>query len=264
MLGACRLTLERDRVLFLAGDFHHYERRTVNRSLHVIAGGGGAFLHGTRIGPYPRASGEPDAVYPSGAASRRLVAQVPLKLAVGRAGWLVHLLLALLASIELGAARNGTPALIGTSVVLSVLLVLVLYFVAHQGHGKRFIAMLAAPFGLALGLLPMALRLSVERLPAMAGDPAVLLATAFGGSFLFGLYLMLLALLGLEHQQAFTVLGHPGFKHFVRLCVHEDGRVEGWAIGKDDMLADGEPVMVDRWEWKGNPREDSTSSRPGR
>lgn len=68
MLHACRLSLERDRVLFLAGDFHHYERRTVNRSMHVIAGGGGAFLHGTRIGPYPEDTGEPDAAYPSGAA----------------------------------------------------------------------------------------------------------------------------------------------------------------------------------------------------
>ena len=54
MLAACRLTLERDRVLYLSGDFHHYERRAVGESLHVIAGGGGAFLHGTRIPPSPR------------------------------------------------------------------------------------------------------------------------------------------------------------------------------------------------------------------
>jgi hypothetical protein len=255
MLGACRLSLERDRVLFLAGDFHHYERRTVNRSMHVIAGGGGAFLHGTRIGPYPKEFGEPQAAYPSGAACRKLVAQVPVKLAIGRAGWLVHLALAVLAAIELGAARSGIEALIATAVVMAVLLSTALYFVAHQGHGKRRIAMLAIPFGSALGLLPMALRLSVERLPAMAGDPAVILATAFGGSFLFGVYLMLLAIFGLEHQQAFTVLGHPGFKHFVRLCVHADGRVEAWAIGKDDMLAEGAPLLIDRFEWTPGPPE---------
>jgi len=71
----------------------------------------------------------------------------------------------------------------------------------------------------------------------------------------FGLYLMLLAVFGLEHQQAFTVLGHPGFKHFVRLCVHADGRVEAWAIGKDDMLADSAPLLIDRFEWTPGPPE---------
>jgi hypothetical protein len=253
MLHACRLSLERDRVLVLAGDFHHYERRTINRSVHVVAGGGGAFLHGTRIGPYPKETGEPDVAYPSGAASRRLVAQVPVKLMVGRAGWLVHLALGVLASMELASARQGTSALLGTSFVLSLLLALALYFVAHQGNRKRVIAMLAIPFGVFLGLLPMALRLSVDSLPAMAGDPAVILASAFGGSFVFGVYLTLLAAMGLEHQQAFTVLGHPGFKHFMRLCVHPDGRVEAWTIGKDDMLSDSSPLLIDRFEWTPGP-----------
>ena len=64
---------------------------------------------------------------------------------------------------------------------------------------------------------------------------------------------MLLAVFGLEHQQAFTVLGHPGFKHFVRLCVHPDGRVEAWTIGKDDMLSDTAPLLIDRFEWTANP-----------
>jgi hypothetical protein len=102
----------------------------------------------------------------------------------------------------------------------------------------------------------MALRLSTARLPAMAGDPAVLVATAFAGSAIFGLYLMILAALGLEHQQAFTVLGHPGFKHFVRLRVHPDGRVEGWAIGKDDTLADSPPLLIDKWEWSPSVAKD--------
>jgi hypothetical protein len=262
MLHACRLSMERDRVFFLAGDFHHYERRHVKQSLHVIAGGGGAFLHGTRIGPYPADMGDPDVAYPSGAASRKLVAQVPFKLAVGRAGWLVHLALGMLASIELAAARQGTTPLVVTALLLSALLGLALYFVAHQGHGKRKIAMLAAPFGITLGLLPMALRLSVPRLPAMAGDPAVILAAAFGGALIFGTYLMLLAVLGLEHQQAFTVLGHPGFKHFVRLCVHPDGRVEGWTIGKDDMLAEGPPVLIDHFEWQSSPPHAAPAREP--
>ena len=56
-----------------------------------------------------------------------------------------------------------------------------------------------------------------------------------------------------EDQQAFTVLGHPGLKHFVRLCVHADGRVDAWAIGKDDMLSDSEPMLVDRFSWEPGP-----------
>ncbi|MBX3187657.1 MAG: hypothetical protein KF819_11605 [Labilithrix sp.] len=255
MLGACRLNLERDRVLYLAGDFHHYERRTVNRSLHVVAGGGGAFLHGTRIGPYPRGVSEPDVAYPDRAAARKLVAQVPLKLAIGRAGGLVHLALALLASIVLGASKTGDSPLFMTSLTISALLALGLYFVAHQGERRRFIALLAVPFGVVLGLLPMFLRLSTASLPSMAGDPAVIVASAFGGSFVFGVYLMILAVLGLEHQQAFTVLGHPGFKHFVRLCVHADGRVEAWTIGKDDVLAPGPPLLIDTFTWTPDPPE---------
>ncbi|MBX3260692.1 MAG: hypothetical protein KF782_13445 [Labilithrix sp.] len=250
MLAACRLSLERDRVLFLAGDFHHYERRAVGRSLHVIAGGGGAFLHGTRIAPYPEPAGPPDAVYPDGPATRKLALQVPVKLMIGRAGLLVHLALGLLASIELGAAHRGTGALVTASVVVSTVLTLLLYFIAMQGHGTRAErAAVAVPFGVALGLLPVLLRTAVPHLPFHAEEGAVLVACAFAGSFLFGVYLTALTLLGLEHQQAFTVLGHPGYKHFVRLCVHRDGKIDAWVIGKDDVLAEGDPVLVDRFSW---------------
>ncbi len=260
MLAACRLSFERDRVLFIAGDFHHYERRSVGSSMHVIAGGGGAFLHGTRMAPYPTESGPPDAVYPTGPMTRQLVAQVPFKLAIGRAGLLVHIALSLLASIEIGAAREGTRALIVTSLLLSAGLALGLYFVAHQGHGKKRIATVAAPFGVALGMLPMFMRIGLENIgrawpfAAWASDSAVMLTTAFVGSLVFGLYLTVLAVLGLEHQQAFTVLGHPGYKHFVRLCIHPDGRVEGWTIGKDDVLAEGPPLLVDTFTWSARPR----------
>jgi hypothetical protein len=268
MLHACKLSLERDRVLYLAGDFHHYERRTVAKSLHVIAGGGGAFLHGTRIAPYPKESGPPDAVYPSGAACRKLAAQVPLRLALGRAGFLVHWPLALLASIELGAARQSTSALVTTSILLSMLLALGLYFVAHQGHGKKRIATVAAPFGVAIGLLPMVLALALPQLSgakALASDGAVLVGTAFVGAFIFGLYLTALTVLGLEHQQSFTVLGHPGYKHFVRLRVHPDGKVDGWTIGKDDVLVPGPPLLIDSFSWDpGPPDPNARPRRPSR
>jgi hypothetical protein len=54
---------------------------------------------------------------------------------------------------------------------------------------------------------------------------------------------------GLEPWSAYSAIGHPGFKHFVRLHVRPDGRVEGWTIGKDDPLAPGPPVLIDHFEW---------------
>jgi len=113
------------------------------------------------------------------------------------------------------------------------------------------VAAVALVFGAGLGLLPMALRLALPRVvPALEGDLGVLVASAFVGAFGIGLFLATIAILGLEHQQAFSVLSHPGFKHFVRLCVHGDGRIEGWTIGKDDPLGPGEPKVIDHFEWK--------------
>lgn len=257
MLQACGLRMERDRVLYLAGDFHHYERRQVGKSMHVVAGGGGAFLHGTRIAPYPEKSGPPLVAYPSAQASRALALQVPLRLMFGRGGFVVHLALALLASIELGASSKGTTTLVITATIISLALWVILYFTAHQGEAKKRILVLAAPFGLALGCLPMLLHMA---LPAargfgvtLASDTAVIISAAFVGSLIFGLYLTALAVLGLEHQQAFTVLGHPGFKHFMRLCIHPDGKVDAWTIGKDDMLSKEAPCLIDQFSW--DPKE---------
>ncbi len=50
-------------------------------------------------------------------------------------------------------------------------------------------------------------------------------------------------------QQVFTVLGHPGFKHFVRMRISPDGSIDAWVIGKDDPLAEEGPWLVDRWRW---------------
>ena len=78
----------------------------------------------------------------------------------------------------------------------------------------------------------------------------------FAGAFIFGGYLALLTLLGYENLQAFTVLDHPGFKHFVRLRVRADGRgIDGWCIGAADPLGAGsEPVLVDYFTWRPSNR----------
>jgi hypothetical protein len=250
MLAACRLSLERDRVLYLTGDMHHYERRVVSAgSLHVIAGGGGAFLHGTRVSP---PTGEPPArAYPSRATSRRLVAQVPLKLMAGSSGFILHIGFALVASFELGASARGTTWLVVVACAVAIGLAAALY--GNVGHNKAHplaVAAVAVPFGVALGLLPMSLRLMLPRIvPAIDWDIGVLVVYAFLGAFGIGCFLTLTAMLGLEHQQAFSVLSHPGFKHFVRMCVHPDGRIEAWVIGKDDPIVPGDPKLIDTFEW---------------
>ena len=249
MLAGCRLSLELDRILYLCGDMHHYERRRVGPSLHVIAGGGGAFLHGTRISP--SRSGPAECAYPNAAMTRQLVAQVPLKLMMGRAGLLVHMGLAVLASIELGADLRSHSALVGTAILVSIGVSAGLYGIAghHRAHPRR-VAAITIPFGAAIGFLPMALKLMLPRVvPTFAGDTGVMLVYAMAGSFLFGLFLAVVAITGLEHQQAFAVLGHPGFKHFVRMCISPGGTIEAWVIGKDDVLVESKPVMIDRWSW---------------
>jgi hypothetical protein len=251
MLSACRLSLEQGRVFYLTGDMHHYERRTPSEtSLHVIAGGGGAFLHGTRISPSP--SGPAACAWPTASMSRRLVAQVPFKLMAGSAGFIVHLGFALIASFELSASARGTAPLVAAGCVAAACLAVGLYANVGHNRGHPFaVAAVALPFGGVLGLLPMSLRLALPRIvPAIDWDLGVIVAYAFLGALGLGLFLMLIAVLGLEHQQAFSVLSHPGFKHFVRLCVYPDGRIEAWTIGKDDPLDKAAPVLVDHFEWK--------------
>jgi hypothetical protein len=251
MLSACHLSLARDRVLYLCGDFHQYERRVMGRSMHVIAGGGGAFLHGNRIvdDPAPAA-----AAYPDARESRRLVFQVPFKLMLGRAGYLVHLAAAGLAFVELGVGWHHWTRLVAFSGAATLAIVWMLYTIAGHGraHPGRVLA-LAIPFGGILGLLPMslswALHFAAKIVPLLGRDTAVLVVYAFVAALVFGVFLMVCALGGFEMQQAFTVLGHPGFKHFVRIRIAPDGAVDAWVIGKDDPLADGGPWLVDRWTW---------------
>jgi hypothetical protein len=252
ILRGSGLSLENDRVLYQCGDMHQYERRVVGPSMHVIAGGGGAFLHGTRIvaDPHPAA-----AAYPDARTTRRLALQVPLKLMLGRAGYLVHIGAGLVASLELGVGFHHRERFVWGSVLLTAAFTWALYAIAgHQrAHPRRVLAQ-AFPFGAALGLLPLGLSALLRKLahvvPLLGRDLGVVLVYAFVAAFLFGVFLSLCALAGLEMQQVFTVLGHPGFKHFVRMRVSPDGTIDAWTIGKDDPLAPGGPWLIDRWTWR--------------
>ena len=250
LLDACRLSLASNRVFYLTGDAHHYERQRVGDSLHVIAGGGGAFLHGSRIAP-DAGSLPPEHVYPDRKTSRRLAFGMPVRLAGGTAGFLPHLLFGLLAALEVTVV-NRAPIPGAIVVALGTLLTTVALTIAVRVRFERPAATWAVciPFGLILGLAPLGLRVVLSGvLPQLGVVPAVV-AHAFLGSFVFGIFLLVLALTGLEHHQGFAALGHPGFRHFVRLCVHPSGKVEGFVIGKDDTLGKGPPVLVDRFVWE--------------
>jgi hypothetical protein len=255
MIAACKLSFDRDRLLYLSGDLHHYERRAIGtdgRALHVIAGGGGAFLHGTRI--TPPASGPAQCAYPDGPTTRALVLEMPLKLMLGRAGYLVHIALALLASLEFGAGfEGGRIAFRSASIFVTLGIAALLYGIAgHKRMHPAKVLGIALPFALVLGLMPWGLAMSMPHVvPLFERQTAVLVVYAFLGSLVFGLFLATLAITGIELQQAFTVLGHPGFKHFVRLRVSVSGKVDAWVIGKDDPLADEGPWLIDRWSWDG-------------
>jgi len=208
-------------------------------------------LHGTRIVTDPK----PAAVaYPNASTTRRLALQVPLKLMLGRAGYLVHMAAALIASIELGIGWHHWRRFVWASFALSAAIVWALYTIAgHRRAQPRQVLALAVPFGIALGSLPAGLAMALHRVarfvPLLGRDVASMLVYAFAAAFLFGVFLALCALGGLEMQQVFTVLGHPGFKHFVRMRVSPDGTIDAWVVGKDDPLAPGGPWLIDRWMW---------------
>ena len=249
MLAACHLTLESDRVLYLSGDLHHYERRAVGESLHVIAGGGGAFLHGTRIPPSPH--GPATRVYPDAATSRRLALSLPWKLMAGTAGFLPHMIFGVLGAIQIRALGHG-PVAGALTTALVALVCIVGFTLAVRSRRARPVSTLAVTmsFGLALALSPLLLRWLVLLLAhGTYHDVLVVLAHAALGAFLFGAFLMTLALIGLEHEDGSAALGHPGFRHFVRIRVDPGGGLEAWVIGKDDPLGPGPAVLIDRFAW---------------
>jgi hypothetical protein len=249
ILKACHLSFETDRLLYLTADVHHYERQAVGESLHVIAGGGGAFLHGSRIAA-DAGSAPPVVVYPDKKTSRRLAFGMPFQLALGTAGFLPHVVFAFLALIDIGALRRG-PVLGATVVALGTVAAIVMLSLTVRARALRPVATwsVAVPFGLTLGLLPAGLYLILPRTFAWLEVAKPVVAYAFLASFLLGLFLLVLALMGLEHHQAFAALGHPGFRHFVRLRVHPSGRIDGFVIGKDDPLGKDPPVLIDRFSW---------------
>jgi hypothetical protein len=266
MIESLQLDLVGRETFVLSGDIHHYERLEGGKTLHVTAGGGGAFLHPARIA---KGGVRPTVSWPGVAQSRALLREVPWKLFLGRSGYLPHFgLTALFAaayfvSYQLRAGAN----VVVTASILTTLLIAGIYFLIGGGVRRWSvlpIALVAAVITVFLPIGGVALFGAAleEWGPSMLVRVVIAFATlatgVSAGTFVFGGYLSLLTRLGFENTQAFTVLDHPGFKHFVRLRVHADGRgIDGWCIGAADPLGEaGKPVLVDQFRWQ--PSADRT------
>ncbi len=254
ILGALETRIE-DGHLVMSGDTHHYTRLALGKGMHITAGGGGAFLHPTRVSRRDVLS--PQAEFPGPNASRALILTAPLRLGSGRSGVIVHVALALTyLPIFFHGGQASAAVHWGTAAVVSVACLLLAGWRKKRALGIGVSSVLA---GLAIGWLPRVLWLGLSAVGAHALPSAVLQATwallsLVVGATLFGTFLMFLFLLGLEHNQAAGTLAHPGYKHFVRLRARQDGSVvEGWVIGKIDPLdANETPCLVDHFLWK-NP-----------
>jgi len=132
----------------------------------------------------------------------------------------------------------------------------------------RAVVLLATAAGVLMALVPMATHAGFDKALAwleLSPSPktAALLVyglSIFGGAFVFGCYLAALALFGLNHDQAFAALGHPGYKHIVRMRARADGSaVDAWIIGLVDPLGGRAPVLVDHVTFTALP-----SMRPSR
>ena len=261
ILGSLDLSFDADKIFALTGDIHHYCRLEFpGGGKQVTAGGGGAFLHPAKI---TRGRLRPPAAeMPGPIASRGLTTKIPFLLAGGRAGFLVHAALGLVyGPMQKFAWTDGKPSTV-TTIVTGLVLWLILWFIGATRDERAWkVALLSAGSSALMAAIPFGMNEAATNMgPAWPYATQGLLAIAYlamilAGVFVFGVYLMLLTILGIATDQGFGPLAHPGYKHFVRLRVRKDGRkVEGWTLGKIDTLRQGEPVLLfDRFTWE-NPK----------
>ncbi|MEM6792034.1 MAG: hypothetical protein AAF715_31240 [Myxococcota bacterium] len=266
-LGDLDVDLERDGALVVSGDVHHYCRQEVGNSIHMTAGGGGAFLHPARINR--RGFDPPAAEFPGPRATMALALQVPWQIAAGRAGFIVHVAILVLYLPILLAHLVGDASVAG-SVAVGALATVVCAFLGGWRQAKaHIIGGLALLCGVWVGAVPMLAEALIVWLGGAAwSDTAhlalALLLSVYPATLGFGAFLMVLTIVGLEQNQAFSTLAHPGYKHVVRMRVRHDGSgIDAWVFGKVDTLADdAEIVLVDRYAWNNPARADQNGQPP--
>jgi len=261
MVEALNLDLEAKPHFLLSGDVHHYERLQHGRALHVTAGGGGAFLHPAPLRRGQRLSA--DVEWPTMGQSRLLLLQVPWKVMRGNSGFLPHIVLAVLflPAMNIGLHQFQKIGFIVSAPILITVLTTIIYsLIGDVRKGGFVVFALSFGAGLATATIPVFASFAFVRLALSAHVtlPIWLIASltfgvaVFYGAFVFGAFLALLTLLGLEETQAFTALDHPGFKHFLRLRVRKDGSaVDFWCLGLTDPLShDAKPELIDAGSFK--------------
>ncbi|HEX2673897.1 MAG TPA: hypothetical protein VHM25_23635 [Polyangiaceae bacterium] len=261
MVEALNLDLETKPHFLLSGDVHHYERIQHGVALHITAGGGGAFLHPAPMRREQRLKAEVE--WPTSAQSRRLLLQVPWKVMRGNSGFLPHLVLAVMFLPAMNVGLNHFQKLgfiLSAPILITVLTTLIYALIGDVRKGGLVVLGLSFGAGIATATIPVVasyifvhLALSAHvTLPLWLTAALTFAVAVFYGAFVFGAFLALLTLLGLEESQAFTALDHPGFKHFVRLRVRRDGSaVDFWALGLTDPLSpDAKPELVDAGSFK--------------
>ncbi len=262
-LAAIDVVPARDPTFVLSGDIHHYERSREGPSVHVVAGGGGAFLHGARVSErgarYPR-----DAEFPGPRASWAMCMRLPWHLAVGRAGWVITSIFAIADAWALRAyfhksLREGVSIAMMTSIAVAVGTA---FLIGNRRRMARVVPFSIA-FGLATGALPVALGVAARaagleelggtRIGRVAVVWIAVLASTIASGAAFGAMLATIARLSLNLSQPFAALGDPGFKHFVRMRVRDPeagpATIEAFVIGVVDPVGGSPPVLVDRFVW---------------
>ncbi|MEP7049932.1 MAG: hypothetical protein ABJB12_06245 [Pseudomonadota bacterium] len=261
MVEVLGLDLETKPALLLSGDVHHYERLQHGAALQLTAGGGGAFLHPA---PLRRSTRLPAAAeWPNAAQSRALLWQVPWKVMRGNSGFLPHIALAVLfmPAMDIGVVQFEKIGFILSAPILVTVLTTTIYsLIGGVRKGGVVVFGLALGAGAATALIPVFASIAITWLARSAHvsisvwviAALTFLVAVFYGAFVFGAFLAALTFLGLEETQAFTALDHPGFKHFLRLRVRQDGSaVDFWCLGLTDPLApDQKPELVDEGSFK--------------
>jgi hypothetical protein len=201
--------------------------------------------------------------WPGAKESRALLGGVALKIAIGRSGYLPHLVLAALFAPAMSVGvrlYDRTGVIFAAPIAITLVVTLVYSLIGGVRRRFRKVLPLALGAGLLTASLPILASLLIKHLLLQLGfAPTVyvvaagtLLLTVFAASFVFGSYLALLTRRGIEHTQAFTALDHPGYKHFLRLRVRADGKgIDGYCIGLTDPLGEGaRPELVDTFTFR--------------
>ncbi|WP_394849456.1 hypothetical protein LZC95_18665 [Pendulispora brunnea] len=259
MLKSIGIEASLDPTLFIAGDIHHYERSAEGQSLHVVAGGGGAFLHGARTAR--RGAYTIDAEFPGPIASKRMLRGLPWHVAWGGAGWLITSVFAIGHALALSAYIDKSPrAALGVACIMSACVAVgTALLIGWRRHRAWRSVPFALGFGLLTGLLPVDVAVVIDRLGVYLMGPGALprtfwmvlawIVATWASGFAFGGMLSMIHRLGLNHSQPFAALGSPAYRHFLRLRIDETGHVEVFALGLVDPLSGEKPVLIDRFSW---------------